>query len=594
MGNSGRYIVAGVPATDTLELQGADFLTEEALAYTFYRFTSDGAEKLNTDVSLTYRPWPFIYDKNELYISHRHVMWDRMEIKTTSLATDLNGVWEYYDGVGSDTEPDEVTAISGSLKFKINTFLKDNLAPGTWVDIIHLPTGVLESNKSYIDSGDNFVMLPSYLGQVTPSTDPDDYAIGAKWNVLDFTDATDDFSINGTGKKVTFTLPQSLTERWDKVNIKGDENWWLRYRIVFLGGAPVAPEIDRIKIDDRNLYMLAPVVQGNTVSEELGTGTGEASQEVSLTESPYIQGTLVLTIADVEWQLVPHFLDSTSTSTHYRLDIDEDDVAKVIFGDGINGKAPPLGDIVAATYRINANVDGNVGSQTIKVNTSGVSSVLESFNPRQAFGWQEKEGSTDASLAQAKQAGPAALRALRRGVSLSDIEYLTEQYTNEAGAKPIDRAFAIEEKFGLKTVAVVVVSTGGGLLSVEQRRDVEEYLNGDPDKDIDGLIVYNNEATVLNYQRRYINVTATVTAQGVAVESIRTALNALLSPLSLEEDGVTWTWDFGGEVPQSRIIAAIHEVSPNVKKVTLTTPATDITLGEFELPYPGEFVISII
>jgi len=62
----------------------------------------------------------------------------------------------------------------------------------------------------------------------------------------------------------------------------------------------------------------------------------------------------------------------------------------------------------------------------------------------------------------------------------------------------------------------------------------------------------------------------------------------------VKEDGVTFEWDFGLDVPVSRIIHEIFESDERINKVTVTTPASDVVLGPTELPVIGTVSITII
>jgi hypothetical protein len=364
-----------------------------------------------------------------------------------------------------------------------------------------------------------------------------------------------------------------------------------------IGGTPI---FEDAKIDEGKQYLLIVVSQGTSVSEEpIASSNGEASQSYVLAFRPLIEGSLVVEVDEgggfTQYDLVENLLNSDANTKAYTLDITADDVATIEFGDGINGKIPPAGiDNIRVAYRIGADVNGNVGSRTIVDNTAGIGFVNRVFNPRPANSWVEKVGLSEESLARAKIEGPASIRTLGKAITPADIETLAKSFVSPTtSSTPVSRALAIEETFGVKTVELIVVGTGGVLLTASQRTELDEYFNGSKPKDIDGVLVTNHEVTTVNYTPRLIDVTAVVT--GGNAESIKNALTALLSPDATYSDNVTYRWNFGSEVPRSLIISTIHETDQtNVKKVVLTSPLTDIALNSRELPLAGTISITVI
>jgi hypothetical protein len=368
------------------------------------------------------------------------------------------------------------------------------------------------------------------------------------------------------------------------------------YEYIGVGGVPT---INQMRIDEGNQYLLFDVVQGETVEEDpLGSSDGSPNQEFVLTHKPLIDGTLVVEVNEgsgfTQYDEVENFLNSDATSKHYTKEITADDEATLKFGDGVNGKVPPAGvDNIKAVYRIGADQDGNAGSRTITINQAGISFVDEIYNPRQATGYAIKEGADETSLQKAKIEGPASLRTLGKAITPADIATLAKDFTSSAGAKPIIRAKAIEETFGIKTIELLVVGTGGALLNESTREEVDTYFNGDLSEDTDGILLTNHEVTTVNYTPKEVDVTVEV--QGGNEESIKNAIIGLLSPDALYDDGVTFRWAFGDTIPVSLIIAAIHETGPtNVKNVNLTVPAADIVLENRELPTIGNLSVTVI
>jgi len=533
---------------------------------------------------------------DKFYINHQDIMWDTVEFTFDTVGSGISGVWEFFDNVLEDAKPDSVTNLGSTLEFDLTELLGDLDRSNTVIRVILSSSGAEERVVSIFEGGVNIIRTKGLLGQSGVSTDQQDYVVGSEWNEInDLSDGTTDLTVDG---QVAFSLPQNESQNWTKNTVNSFNGHWLRFRIISVT-APTNPILDLVEIDEGKTFLLVPVVQGSSAVEDpFGSSNGTPDQEFILTFKPLIDSTLIIEIEEgagfQEWNSVENFLSSTSVSKDYTLTITADDIATVTFGDGVRGKIPIAGiDNIRAIYRVGADIDGNVGSDTITVNKSGISFVNKIFNPRQAIGFNVKEGSTDEDLARLKIEGPATLRTRDRGITTDDIEFLATQFESSVGSKVVSRALAIEETFGVKTVEVVVVGIGGILLTEAQRTDIDNFFNGNKSLGIKPVLVTNHEATTINYTPRVIDVTAEVTGGNQA--EIENAVTALLNPDATFDDGVTKRWDFGQEVPTSVIIAEIFDVDQvNIKKVTLILPAADLILTTRQLPLAGIITISVI
>jgi hypothetical protein len=176
-----------------------------------------------------------------------------------------------------------------------------------------------------------------------------------------------------------------------------------------------------------------------------------------------------------------------------------------------------------------------------------------------------------------------------------DVEALTVAYTDEAGSHPFSRARAFEEGFGPKTVELVVVAAGGSTATAEMLAALELYFNGDKFAypPVPKHLVQNQEAVPINFTPKVIDIVATVYGD-VEEESIRNKLALVIHPEARMEDGVTWEWEFGSEVPVSRINHEIFTSDPDIKRVDLTTPSANVPLQPRELPVLGTITLTIV
>lgn len=177
------------------------------------------------------------------------------------------------------------------------------------------------------------------------------------------------------------------------------------------------------------------VYEGESIiGEVVATSDGEANQSYALQEEGVALGVgapLNVYVNSVEWTRKLTFLESEPTDEHYKIEIDEDGVVTIIFGDGINGKIPPSGQDITADYRIGGGDEGNsVGIGTLTDFTPAVAGVVSVTNTVQPSGGKPAE-----TIDEAKQQGPLTLRALDRAVTLEDFETLAKQVSGVRAAR---------------------------------------------------------------------------------------------------------------------------------------------------------------
>lgn len=580
-------------------LYDVSFVSESDLTFIVRGPTANGGPALV--VGTGFAPFanpPVPGDK--FYFGHSDIMWDRFDITMPAPALGPEGIWEFYDNSETTVQPDSITVdpTPGYLRFYLNTLLGITSAVGAHVKIQHIATGYESTGIVQYSAGQNFVDISGYMGQVIPSDVTGDYLVSCKWRTLDITQLTTGVGLQRLAQSgyVKYNLPQTTSDRWEPYSIydidAGEEKtaYFIRYRILNNPGAAAGPTLTTLEIVAGDQYILFDATQGKTVEDDpLGSSSGEPNQEFLLTRSPYIMNSIRGFVDEggglIEWTEVNSFLTSYSTDRHFYVDVQTDGSAYMRFGDGTNGRIPPIGtNNIVSIYRIGADEDGNIGTGVLKVNRDGVGVFREITNPRAGIFWVEADWDSVQSLESVKRRGPFNLRTMYRAVTPSDCEILATSYVNPNGVRPVARAKAYEESFGPKTVEIVVAGRGGAALRQTYRQQLEEYFNGGTT--YKGVLVLNHEAKVTNYTPRSIGLEMEVVANTVVTRSmVIQSLSYLLSPTAVESDGVSYVWQFGQEVPLSRIIAEIFRISPgNVFKVTITSPTSDIGLNPNELP----------
>lgn len=190
-------------------------------------------------------------------------------------------------------------------------------------------------------------------------------------------------------------------------------------------------------------------------NEVVGTSNGEANQRFRLRQTPVLLSREPVPeapqdsdvsplnrelIVEVDagagfqpWQRRETLLNSLSESMHYLVDIDAEDAATLMFGDGQFGQIPPVDSTIRVTYRIGGGRAGNVGARTITVLKEGVSEGRVTItNPQAASGGADRE-----SLENARRQAPGVFRSLRRAVTREDYVALSENFPGVARANAV-------------------------------------------------------------------------------------------------------------------------------------------------------------
>ena len=200
-------------------------------------------------------------------------------------------------------------------------------------------------------------------------------------------------------------------------------------------------------------------VENSTDGEDTFSSNGLPSQEYTLTDSPYLDASLVLTAVNGAYTEVDDFLSSTSSDRHYTTFTDENGRAQIRFGNGESGEIP-VGQI-DAFYKTGGGAAGNVDENTItRLNGSlndvtGVRVQATATNPAAATGGADRE-----TVASIKQKAPASTKVTDRTVSLDDYEIGAEEVPGVARALMVtsDDVTGIPENRGF----LHIIPEGGG------------------------------------------------------------------------------------------------------------------------------------
>ena len=134
------------------------------------------------------------------------------------------------------------------------------------------------------------------------------------------------------------------------------------------------------------------------------------------------------------WSVQADLLNSEPDDLHAVVELDNDGVARLRFGDDANGARPNSGTHFSATYRYGNGPTGNVGAEGIRHIVSNDARIIAVRNPLPAQGGEAAE-----TLAQIRRRAPQAFRTQLRAVNAEDYAAFTSQQPGVQQAAAVPR-----------------------------------------------------------------------------------------------------------------------------------------------------------
>lgn len=324
-------------------------------------------------------------------------------------------------------------------------------------------------------------------------------------------------------------------------------------------------------------------------------------QRFILSSTPFLDGSLDgnVTTTQGTWTEVDSFLDSGPTDRHFAVEVDQNDRATVIFGDGTNGIIP-TGDITM-DYKVGGGDDGNVEQGEIVI-VEG--SFQDSFaNPVQVAcenAAKAAGGGPRETVEAAQVNAPQSLRVLNRTVAREDYEINALRVPGVARALMLtsDQRSTIDENAGF----LHIIPTGGGQPSEALKDDVLEMVT----QTYPNTITFHT--TIDGTDFLPVNLQATVyLRQGQNASTVRQALLdnldaffAITNPDGTPNENVDYGYNFkdsdgnpAGEVAFSDVYNVVRDTD-GVRKVgdqyddfLLNGSDDDVPLEIWEFPVIG-------
>jgi hypothetical protein len=319
------------------------------------------------------------------------------------------------------------------------------------------------------------------------------------------------------------------------------------------------------------------VTQGESLTETF-TGDGSKFQEYVFSREPLIAGSISTTVGGFDWVLVESLqLGDTSDPTNqdiYEVLLDENDRARLKFGDGVTGNIPAASGSIISTYRVGGGDVGNVAANTI---TQGLNAIHGGSDPVVvgiSSHINASGGSNRETVEHARVFAPAFAKTSDRAITFQDFFNLSNGFTDSLTGTVGKAGVIADSSDGISnhvTIYTWAVDVSGKLVpaSTALNTALKTFLDSRRSVALQIDVVAGTDIAV--------DVAALVRVsdefdRGTVQDAVVAAVQDLF-----EESRVR----FGNELKVSWIYDTIQDVA-GVKGVHVTLPNPNIIIGSVE------------
>ena len=248
-------------------------------------------------------------------------------------------------------------------------------------------------------------------------------------------------------------------------------------RVTTQDGSVVFETVEPLTIAPGEVKGVVGAVHAQLVEGELlGRSNGEKNQRFPLrqkplvvlpalgqTELPYVR----VWVDGEEWTQVRGLAWAAEAGggvgKAFKVEIEADDTAYIVFGDGLFGDIPPQGAEIVATYYVGGGPEGNVGLGTLTRLVGNIHNIKSVTNITPGTGGHARE-----SEEELRRNIPSQVITRGRAVTRDDYKRLLEAFAEVASVSvyhPRDNV-----------VEVYVLPAGGGKPSQELKEKLAQYL----------------------------------------------------------------------------------------------------------------------
>jgi len=332
------------------------------------------------------------------------------------------------------------------------------------------------------------------------------------------------------------------------------------------------------------------LLEGSLVSQQ-GTFTDtNANKFVTLTESPipeksinvYIDSTDVTAVGN--WTQVDNlFSVSGAGQKVFEVVYSDDFTATVLFGDGVNGAAVPVGSSYLITYRVGGGTRGNIANEVI--NTPVTTDTDESGtieNISVGSGGQDAE-----TVEKAKRYGPLVFKTQDRLVTAQDYATFANTFASNSGATGKAKAVVRDAYSSANIIDLYLLQVASNIqmqqATVQFKKDLLDAIESkkmltDEVVIVDGVIRTFDLVMTLRVDKYLLPNEETIKAK---------ARNQLIQFFNVDN------FDFGKPVYLSEIVRSVLSI-PEIRFATVDNFDSDIFVDFNEIVQLNNFVLNVV
>ena len=255
----------------------------------------------------------------------------------------------------------------------------------------------------------------------------------------------------------------------------------------------------------------------------------------------------------VNWKAIDDIFFA-SDDRYYELDNYSGDLK---FGDGKNGKIPPIGnENIKVNYFTGGGSKGNVPVNEIKDLVSSIASIDKAYNPLPAEGGSDVE-----TINNLMERGPKILKNRNRAITADDFEQITRDASQAVARVKCLPNFDKNGEYTPGNVTILIIPQSNEIrpkMSLQLKNQIEIYLNG-------------HSPNTMNLQVSepvYVGVSVEVVLEAISSDVVPNVeneayniLNSFLNPLTggFKNNG----WDFG----RMPCISDFYNILENIEDV---------------------------
>lgn len=231
----------------------------------------------------------------------------------------------------------------------------------------------------------------------------------------------------------------------------------------------VAFETDsEVLIEAGSLSGTCYATEGETYTEAIGKSNGTAAQDFFLPRASVIK-IKNISVGGIDWEAVDSVAEQNGEACVYMADMDAVGRARIVFGDGKNGRIPEKDAPISATYRIGGGAHGNVAPEILTVMREIATDELGDRVPISVTNLNAASGGVNPeSIDRVKKWAPRYFEAQNRCVTQTDYETIAMTFQDPNAGRIAKARAIVRERSGEANVIryyVLAYSDEAGMLA---------------------------------------------------------------------------------------------------------------------------------